>query len=1411
MTDFLSGIGDAATKAFDFLTPTTDRRGAGFGVGDLINGLGDAVENSALGGALRLPDLLQSDMDWSDKLLWSGAIAAGGFIGARQLHGAMKVERGMASLAEDAVKYARPARSEIGRAIGLPERFAPSTVEGEAIVRQFPGIKPRTADVLGSKDWNATALHLTDLTDELQLGAAAGIVERYSARLVDVDPAQRLGAAQSDWAKVQLALEHGVITKGANPEIHALWDQFSKDPLGLTVKGGKADPAKAVRLMDLVQQVGDATRGMIEPDLSFDVVSRVSKIDLTENGTVVHLSTPVGWDPEGALDQGIRSARIKKLNARHLAPRAAGILKQLYKQGMSDEARFLDRGSDWYGFVHNEILQELGQIQDRHPWLDMERLTAAVSLTSEATDWDQNIALAVRALDSLSKRPEFTEDAFQKWLRDTSGAKEGDGSAFQKMFDEIHDELTAKNATEAFRVRQEDFRARWKAIPAKERPPFEEFFQERSPGNFLSAKDLKKVMRLFSETGADVFSTTNGQKQKNFYLNMLTPESADPVTIDRHAYDIFYGIATHSDFKGLELRSFGDDMYEVMADVYRQVADELGVKPHQVQGVTWQTWRVLKDEWNAKSNNYERGRGPFRLPEEDGAENLVYQAITGQHTPKIKNVFEGMPDRVVYVTGGEGEGVFVNPDGSLGVAAPIDKNWTETLRHLYPAVIRPDGVAMWGRGYAAPVRDLSALRAELAEVAPDAPVEVWSAGAFGGELPTERAAPIVTIELPEGGQVPAGFEGRLQRAGEPVNAEGPAKIPGDLRQVDVAEFVRVRKYLNKGTERKGQTTIDKMLSKIPDDLNEWKGHRFWMTADGKAGFAISSDGDLQQVFNFSDTKGFGGQMVEYAKTQGARTLDFYDGQFLEDGTIGPGFLGDFYAKHGFEPTERFDWDPQYDAPLYRPNGPPVQMMALSDGAAVEPARVAAAANRAALRLTEQELADVPGLVAKLESAGARVVTVHAPGRPPEGWVAARENVFTDGVSKMVVRSSAKDKLAPHGYTVWVRAEDAQLLPSKVPYSKRNNGKMVKAAPNPTGTGVRYGHFATADTDVIGGKGGAFVVQGLDGSSVPNLQSTAVPTFDPIKGSDPLPPNFVRKIGDRFIVNSPDMTDVTTGSKIVELLERLGVPPERIRHNIGQDTVRMDYVDPKPERGMVTTQFGLQMPEVRRTGTPRPEWIAQYGVRFDTHARSPEGDLVRLDPKHLPVLDGVMSKVHEDPTHVEMFRLAGFDRIHLAWHDIGDVTKWDVSGWYESKAGGAVALNAVGWREGGDILDAIAENQASKYFNPNMPGDGSSILAHEIAHVMHQGLIFSFPTKGAYLDFEKAVLKKMKTAIGGKKKMTVALSGYANLNVDEFVAEAIAEALISPAPRPLAMQVYNTVVDQFRKNRAVTQSGRKWAP
>ncbi len=974
MTDWLDSLGDTlggaaksvgnfAESAFDFVTPHTSQRGAGWGFGDLMSSLGDLASNSTVGAVGQLDDMFGSEASWQQKLFMGGmtALGVGGAVmGARQLAAARSWERQMAG----GVGAAPAMRvSDWGRNLGLAERVDAFSPAGQLLRRQHPGLKGRAADIITAPDTQAAAHWLMPGASVERVASAAAVLDTYADMLTDIAPEGRAPAAQLDFAKIDTAVNSGLIVQSRSKNFHRLWSEFMSDPLKMSAE-------KKAQLLDYVRQFGDVTRDVTEPDLSFDLVSRIEEVQFTPDGVVLGVTLPRSWDRRSALTSAdVRSARLQQINVRVAASHGLESFRYLLDLGLEDQRLRsqglpgvlpapLDIGTGWYPKAGKQIDEALARLTEKMPWIDKGKLTAAVSFSSEAEQWEGNIALAVRALTEAN-RVGVQDAGFQDWLRSPEFAKfatpKGDAKPLRPnlmvvvdgkkvnaadVFDQIHEELTNANAIkqweDAKKAAQDTYlAAKLRAAESnggkvpKGYPKFEDQYPEYRPGVDeeggvttpasrpagvqLSKVDLSKILRLVNESADDVFRSTSGRKQKSFYLNLMGDTSV--VTVDRHQHDAFFGLATSSDFKVLEGKDLGDSVYDLIQDTVFQLVDDyqhLGLTGSDVQGVVWEVWRILKNDAQVAQNGLRRwsAGNPFRIVLPGQGENPIYKALMGEIPDGPQAALNAIDGRVPFVFGEAAKsGLQAMPDGSLGFVWPASLENAAKVRHLSPALDRGNGTYQWALSAPRQVADVESLAAQVRDEVPGVETEQWPLAAFPnghwGFSPQET----VVVELADGQQVPAGSKNFETVAGNGVPGARtvPARAvrmdpPGGLHEVSVDEWVAARNAWEQAARDAG-TLYEFGTSPIPDNPRvDLKRHRLFVDETGTSGFAIAPDGDLQQVFRGVEApRGFGEQMVKYAMSEGAVKLDAYDQATMSIANTVP-YVGPKYGNNTMSNT-----------------------------------------------------------------------------------------------------------------------------------------------------------------------------------------------------------------------------------------------------------------------------------------------------------------------------------------------------------------------------------------------------------------------------------------------------------------------------------------------------------------------------
>lgn len=1416
-----STIGDLAGGAANMLVPTTDRRGAGFGFGDLMSAFSEAGQNTALGGISMLDDVFHGEGSLTDKLFTTamiGAGAAGAYKGIKNLTGGMG--DGLMRAEESA---AMRSTSDAAVGLGLEPRFTPATEVGQRMVAANPGLKPRTADILGAPDVNQAVGFVVGphvAGNREHLATAAGIMGQYVDDLATVDPAERFDRAKLDFAKVDTIMGLGTGASGGvvrttgptakqggwsalNAEFHRLWGKFQDSPQDML-------DTEKIQLNGMIRQLGDATRKIEQPDLVFDPVARINRIDFLPNGVGVGVHLP-SWDSESALwDPVVRSARIGELNVRALAAEGLANINKLYEMGMADqEARLpgatmkptlprpLVKGSGWYPKAGVEIDDALvvfnRGVENR--WVTKKVLTAAVSLTSEAEDWGGNVALAVSVLKTISADARIFDGNFQTWLRDGGYA---DAAAKTGLF---------------------EYKGTKKRLAANV-ALFGELHDAAKVGNQLSAKDLKKVLMLASMTPEEVFRTTLGRKQKSFYLNLLGDTTA--LTIDRHMHDAFLGLASGSDFKLLEVADLGESVYQIIADTVRQVADAHGTNGPQVQGVAWEVWKALKEAHKDTRGDPWGDGNPFRLPAADGSENVVFRALKGDWGSNVNSVLDSVDSGMPTVVGTASRGLYATDDQMLSVFARPDQTTLRDLRHMHPVFTHDNGVAQWDRSRARQVLDLEAHKAKLDSILDGHHVETSGPGAWLGGHPTTQPGHYVFVDIPAG-KTPTGLRehgqvidpGQRLLVEQPVTA-GRTQPPPGLNESGLDEFVKARQKLERAnpTDKHGNKFND-MLS--PIEPGKLQHHQLWLADKGKAGFAISPDGDLQQVFSWGKTDRLSGDLVEFAITQGARTLDYFD--------TGDG-LPKFYARYGFKEVGRDAWNPDFDVPLHRPTGPPVIYMALD----ADTARLGRSVQRVAVRVPYDKATDMADIANRIEEAGYHVSSVHSSTPMGEGWTAARDHTYTDGQQTMVVRTADKEQLSYNGTSSWVPDSDAKGLAKANPDSALIR-KDVQISPLGPGRFSIGNHAVltlppdvTPLNDLTKIRSGGKKVTAI-GVNLLGQVGELVPVFG---GEAPAFDVLIEVKEGRLVINteSPGGTgdlsqgtvDLRNTSRALSLLGDVGLDPSKVQVNAGGEAVRANLLAPRSTPKMATLITGERVPALQASRSPLPHWRDQYGVDMDPEWHTSSGQRMRIPDTYVKGFDDVFKTWFDDPTRREMARLVNLKSLGVS-SELPESFKGDAAtAWFSRGQGSsAIVLHGPSWQDPVALAaqrtaemgpQGVGKAATTTWLQPNMPNSPSAWVAHELGHLFHDAVRDSFRTKGgiismanntAWEKWEKGTVLKIFKSMK-KDEIDRALSGYGSTDFREFVAEAVAEAVFSPAPRALALQIHGMLIEQFNKNR-----------
>ena len=99
---------------------------------------------------------------------------------------------------------------------------------------------------------------------------------------------------------------------------------------------------------------------------------------------------------------------------------------------------------------------------------------------------------------------------------------------------------------------------------------------------------------MMAESEEEVSEILNGNKISSFYLNLLHPCKETRVTIDRHAISCM--TQSINNVKALDSNnmSMTDKQYSTFETIFKQVSEEIGMLAHELQAVTWVSYRQTR-------------------------------------------------------------------------------------------------------------------------------------------------------------------------------------------------------------------------------------------------------------------------------------------------------------------------------------------------------------------------------------------------------------------------------------------------------------------------------------------------------------------------------------------------------------------------------------------------------------------------------------------------------------------------------------------------------------------------------------------------------------------------------------------------------------------------------------------------
>jgi hypothetical protein len=117
-----------------------------------------------------------------------------------------------------------------------------------------------------------------------------------------------------------------------------------------------------------------------------------------------------------------------------------------------------------------------------------------------------------------------------------------------------------------------------------------EFIADNKSGH--TKCQMNKANEIMSNCNANdefILKTLNGEKTKNFYLNIKYYNNAENLTVDRQAIQVALGrILNDSEMNMTTIQ------YNFFKECYIYTANRLNIRPSLLQSIVWLTWRRIK-------------------------------------------------------------------------------------------------------------------------------------------------------------------------------------------------------------------------------------------------------------------------------------------------------------------------------------------------------------------------------------------------------------------------------------------------------------------------------------------------------------------------------------------------------------------------------------------------------------------------------------------------------------------------------------------------------------------------------------------------------------------------------------------------------------------------------------------------
>lgn len=318
------------------------------------------------------------------------------------------------------------------------------------------------------------------------------------------------------------------------------------------------------------------------------------------------------------------SAKTPAGRAKAMIDHVKDNLRWLYEQ-VPEDVR--ERSKRWYDGANHIATQW----SDRYSMPD-HAIAGIMASLSPQKEWFQNVSLAERVLDIMThhQKTAWSDKMFDKGKEIFLDGIDVTTAEGQRKYNNRANTLALIRGKALGEIDEPYEQAMWLRI-------YDEAFHDRThrvvtpEGEFGDVVKTKKGVDAGTSWGSlaeitravsiyknptlhNVSKRLGGQhKVRSFYNNIIDPSNSMDVTIDTHA--VAAALLRPLSSEDIEVKhNFGGTgassskmsgskgTYGLYADAYRQLADELGILPRELQSITWEAVRGLFDAGYKKAN-----------------------------------------------------------------------------------------------------------------------------------------------------------------------------------------------------------------------------------------------------------------------------------------------------------------------------------------------------------------------------------------------------------------------------------------------------------------------------------------------------------------------------------------------------------------------------------------------------------------------------------------------------------------------------------------------------------------------------------------------------------------------------------------------------------------------------------------